>query len=617
MVKRLFIYTLFFLCSVVSFAADVQFVAKAPSVVANGQQFRIEFVLRNASANSIDAPDFGESMSVLMGPNVSRSRNIQMINGTTTSSESVSFSYVLMPTKEGTFTISPAKVSVDGKTIMSNSITIKVLPAESNPQRGGGAAVGSSQGDSYSGSSGQVGLSDKDVFCRLELSKTKAFEQEQIVATLKMYYATSIRGIEDLKMTDFKGFVTQEVSLPEEKKYGGENVNGRNYKTVILRQFVIFPQSAGTIEIEKGTLDIVAQVRVNNRRSRSIFDDMFASYADVKKTLQIPAVKVNVEALPTAGRPADFSGAVGQFQLNSDISSNHVKANEAINMKLKLSGSGNLKYAKFPELKFPNDFEIYDPKIDAKITASSAGVSGSKTAEYLIIPRFEGTYSIPSSSFSYFDPKARAYRTLSTPAYDLVIEKGDETVASSVVSNYADKENVKVLGTDIRFIDNKNLALEKKGDFFYGSMAYWLCLIVPLLLFVLLFFIYRKQLKDNSNLVLVKNKRANKLARQRLKNAAKFSKTGESANFYEEILKAMWGYVSDKLNIPVAELNKDNVKEELTQRNVGDDVVNDFISMLDSCEFARFAPSATSGDLDKVYGDAIAIIEKLEQQIVK
>lgn len=609
--KRIVFFIAILLSALSAFAEEVvQFSASAPNIVAVGQQFKVVYSLKNGSPQNYQGPEFGEGFDLLVGPSTSHGKTISMVNGQTTVMENSSFTYVLMPTKEGSFTISPARVTVNGKMHMSNSLTIKVLPAESNPQAGA-----TQQGNGRSSQQQQqVNLSDNDIFVKTELSKTKVFEQEQLIATIKLYYRVNVRSLNDVKLPEFKGFITQEIDMNEDQKYGMDMVNGKSYKTVILKQMVLSPQKSGKQVIEPGKISAIVQVPVSQRRG-SIFDDFFSSYADVKKQLNVPGATINVSALPEAGKPADFSGAVGDFQMSANLTNDHVKANEAINLKMKISGVGNIKYLKYPEIKFPQDFEVYDPKVDTKQNVSQNGISGSKNIEYVAIPRYEGEFTIPAASFSYFDVKTKKYKTLTTPEYTLTVEKGDAPAAGPVVSNYANKQNVKMLDKELRYINTKDLALQERGDFFFGSTAYWMALLIPLLLFVGGFVAYKKYLADNSDLVLVKNKRANKQAKKRLKAAESHIATDNKAAFYEEVMKAMWGYVGDKLNIAVSDLNRDNVESQLKSHSVSSDTIARFIKLLDSCEFARYAPSQEANALNMVYSEASELIEKIEREL--
>jgi len=600
--KRLFLYfTLSLLAGLDVFANDVQFTASAPNAVVNGRRFNLVFSLKNAQPENLQIPDLS-NFDVIMGPSVSQGTEVQFVNGAVTRSENISYTYVLQPKKEGTFTISPAKITVNGKTVMSNALTIKVLPED----QAGNAAAGSS------GNATSTNISDEDIFVKADFSKRKVFEQEHIIATIKLYYRVNVRGLEEIKFPEYKGFTVHDITIPEDKKNGMENLNGKNYKTFLLKQSVLFPQKSGTLDIENGKVTTIIQVQVSNQRS---FFDPFGSYRDVKKEITIPGAKIEVSPLPD-GKPASFSNAVGTFQMQSSINSENVKANEAINIKVKISGNGNIRYIKNPDIKFPNDFEVYEPRVDIKTNATGAGVSGTREIEYLAIPRFAGNFTIPAAQFSYFDTNTKQYKTLSTPEFHLKVEKGDAS-SSPQVMNYSSKEDIKFFGKDIRFIDTKDLKINEKDDYIFGTTAFWLSYIIPLSLFITLFILYRKQAKENANMALMKNKRANKQARKRLKVAETHLKAGNKAAFYEEILKALWGYTGDKLNIPVAELTKDNIEAELAEHKVSPETINEFMELLQTYEFARFAPTESVGTMDDSYEKAIELISKLEDEVRK
>jgi hypothetical protein len=386
-----------------------------------------------------------------------------------------------------------------------------------------------------------------------------------------------------------------------------------------LKQTVLFPQRAGTLEVEQGSVTVTAQVQGNRRRRGGFFDmdDFFNTY-NVNKVVKIPSGKIEVISLPKEGKPQNFNGAVGSFKMESSINTESLKANEAVTIKLKITGNGNLKFAKIPEFTFPNDFEVYDPKVDTKIKASSSGVSGSKSVEYLAIPRYEGEFNIPAATFSYFDPQKKKYQTLKTDDYLLNVLKGEGTSGSNqVISNYSNKENVKYLGKDIRFINSNDLELSPKEDFLYGSTTYWMFLITPTLLLLVLYILYRKQAAENANIANVRNKRANKLAKKRLKIAEEHLQTANKSAFYEEVLKALSGYISDKLNIPVSELNKYNIEAKLVSSSVSEDTIKGLLDVLDTCEFARFAPVESGNSMDALYEKTIDIISQLEEQVKK
>lgn len=338
-----------------------------------------------------------------------------------------------------------------------------------------------------------------------------------------------------------------------------------------------------------------------------------AGSIQIKKTLMTPKLTIDVKPLP-AGKPADFSGGVGEFNISSSINSTKVKTNDAITVKVVISGTGNLKLVGEPEVKFPEDFEVYDPKVDSKFRLTNAGLSGNKVIEYLAIPRNAGTYKIPAIKFSYFDIKSRSYKTLTTEEYTVQVEKGAGN-ASQTIANFTNKEDLKVLNEDIRFIKQNDVKLSPKGEYFFGSMGYWLFYIIPGLIFIACFLIYRKQIAANANVAKVRTKKANKVAVKRMKQAGKLLAANEKDAFYDEVLKALWGYISDKLSIPVSQLSKDNIEEELRKYGVAEDLIKEFLNALNSCEFARFAPGDANQAMDKVYSDSLEVISKMENSI--
>ncbi|MCQ2210762.1 MAG: BatD family protein [Paludibacteraceae bacterium] len=595
---------------------DVNIKATAPNVVGMGQQFRLEFHIRNAKPSDLQIPELTD-FDVLMGPSTSQASQISIVNGNMTKTENTTYTYVLTPKREGTFTISPARFTHNGKTIMSNALTIKVDSKAASSQQNSSNVGGNNQVRNE-----DVGLSDKDIFCVVEYSKKKVYEGEQLVATVKLYHKGNVTGFDEVKLPEYNGFIAQEINIDDKDRNAGiETYNGDRYYVYIIKKSILFPQRAGTINIENGKMTIIAQIqrRSNRRRSFWDMDDFFSTTQNVKKNIIINGSKIEVMALPQENRPADFNGAVGSYKIESSINSTEVKSNDPVNVKIKISGTGNIKYIKNPEIKFPNDFEIYDPTVDTKVNTSGNVVSGSKTIEYLTIPRYAGTYEIPSVTFSYFDPKTKKYNTLKTEAYTLHVEKGEKGNEETTIvgSNFSSKENVKYLGQDIHFINTKDKSLKAKTTPFFGSTAYYLWFIIPLCLFITLFILYRKQLKENSNLVLVKNKRANKQATKRLKQANIHLQANEKELFYEEVSKALLGYTSDKLNIPMSELDKDNIEMKLTDHNVAPQTIKNFMDILQTCEFARFAPSESHEYMDDLYNKTVDLIGLLEEQIKK
>lgn len=590
--------------TVQAYADDkVTFTASAPDAVAVGDQFRLSYTVNTQKVKNFRAPSI-KGFDVLMGP--SRSYSMQSINGNTT--ETLTFTYILLAQKEGEYTIPGATITANGDQMLSNSVKIKVLPADktNSSQSGGG------QSTSRNSSSG-TSISNNDLFITATASKTTAYEQEAILLTYKIYTVVDLRGFDNVKLPDFKGFHSQEVELPNYRRWGLEHYKGRNYHSTIYRQFVLFPQQSGKLTIDAARFDASIE-------KMDAIDDPFEAFFNggagsiqIKKTLMTPKLTIDVKPLPT-GKPADFSGGVGEFNISSSINSTKVKTNDAITVKVVISGTGNLKLVGEPEVKFPEDFEVYDPKVDSKFRLTNAGLSGNKVIEYLAIPRNAGTYKIPAIKFSYFDIKSRSYKTLTTEEYTVQVEKGAGN-ASQTIANFTNKEDLKVLNEDIRFIKQNDVKLSPKGEYFFGSMGYWLFYIIPGLIFIACFLIYRKQIAANANVAKVRTKKANKVAVKRMKQAGKLLAANEKDAFYDEVLKALWGYISDKLSIPVSQLSKDNIEEELRKYGVAEDLIKEFLNALNSCEFARFAPGDANQAMDKVYSDSLEVISKMENSI--
>ena len=588
-----------------AWAHNITFTANAPEVVVSGDQFRLSYTINSQKVRDFRAPSIKE-FEVLMGPSRSTQSSTQIINGNVTSTSTITFTYILMAGKEGTYTIPGATIVADGNNYTSNSVEIKVLPPDQSAGAGSGNSRNSSRNQANSGK-----ITDKELFMMATASKTNVYEQEAILLTYKVYTQvnlTELRG----DIPDLKGFHTQEVELPNQKTWTLEHYNGRNYNTTIWRQLVLFPQQTGKIEIPSVTFGGTVSQMV---ASADPFDAFFngGNYVNITKNLVTPKLTINVKELP-AGKPANFSGGVGEFTLSSSISTQELKTNDAVTIKLVISGTGNMKLINTPEVGFPQDFEIYDPKVDNKFNLTRNGLAGNKVIEYLAIPRHAGTYTIPPIEFSYFDLKSQSYKTLKTDAYTLNVAKGEGN-SDQVVANFTSKEDLKVLGQDIRYIKTGDTRLTQKDDYFYGSTSYWLWYIVPLALFIAFMVIYRKQAMENANVAKVRTKKANKVATKRMKNAGKLLAEKKSEAFYDEVLKALWGYISDKLSIPLSQLSKDNIEEELQKHQVADELIKEFINNLNDCEFARYAPGNQDEKMDKIYSSAIDVISKMENSI--
>ncbi|MFB6318775.1 BatD family protein [Saccharicrinis sp. FJH54] len=578
-------------------AEDTKFEAKSSGVAVVGDPFYLQYEL-NKQGTNLRPPAF-DGFQQKAGPTMQQSSSYQFINGKSSRTQSFIYTYVLVAQKEGTYTIPPATIEVDGKKLTSNSLTIKVVAA--NQQTG-------------QGSSSQAGISNRDIFIRTTVNKSNPYQQDAVLFTLKLYTRVDVSNITNADIPEFNGFLTQDI----ENKSGSlvqnvETYNGLTYKTYVIQQKVLFPQRSGEITIKPVKVNLNIRMRTQ-RRSYNIFDDLFDSYQDVSKQLSSNEVTLNVKPLPSP-QPAGFRNLVGDFSLKSSITSEDVKENDPVTVKLVLSGEGNLKMLPTPDVEFPEDFEKFNPKISNNLNTTAAGVNGSRTFEYLVIPRFGGDFIIPAVKIPYFDPQTGRYKTLSSQEFNIHVEKGDGTTTPGVNQRYTSKEDVKYLGTDIRYIKTSNLKLRAKGDFLFGSASFWLWLGIPVVLYIIIFIVYRKQARQRANVALVKNKRANKVARKRLKAAADYMKKEDKEAFYEEVLRAMWGYTSDKLNIPLSRLNKDNIEDILRGKGISEERVKEFIELLNTCEYARYAPSAVAGGMDETYKNAVSVISNLDNKL--
>jgi hypothetical protein len=589
-------------------AADkVRFVAEAADVVVSGDQVRLVFTVNSQDIKDFRAPSI-KGFDVLMGPSRSQQSSIQIINGKRTSNSSTAFTYILLAGNPGTYTIPAASVEVNGEKVFSNAISIKVLPQDQTSGNSGNNGGGSASSSRSQAAGSRI--SANDLFITATASKTTVHEQEAILLTYKVYTVVNLRQLYG-KMPDLKGFHTQEVELPQQKTFTLEHYKGRNYNTTVWSQYVLFPQQTGKLEIPSITFDgVVAQQTISDDPFDAFFNG--GGYVEVKKKITTPKVVINVQLLPA--KPAGFSGAVGEFKLASSINATDVKTNDAVTIKLTLSGTGNMKLIGTPEVKFPQDFEIYDPKVTDDYKLTNSGLTGTKTFEYLAIPRHAGNFTIPAIEFTYFDLKSNSYKTLKTEAYNLKVAKGQGN-ADQVISDFTNKESVKMLGKDIRFIKLGDSSLRPKGDFFFGTVGYYLCYLIPLLLFVVFAVIYRQEALENANVAKVKTKKANKVATRRMKLAGKLLAENKKNEFYDEVLKALWGYISDKLSIPVSQLSKDNIEAELTNYGVQEALIAEFIGVLNECEYARYAPGNENEAMDKVYSASVEVISKMENSI--
>ena len=576
---------------------DVQVTSEAPRVVRVGEQFRITFTV-NARPSSFNAPEI-KDFYVMSGPNQSTSTSFQVINGRSSQSITISYTYFLQATSPGKFTIDPATVIVDSKEYTSNLSEIEVVGDQQ-------AAPAQQDQPSQSQQPSQE-VPQEELYVQVLTNKKSVYQGEHIIATIKLFTRVGISGFGSSEMPDFAGFWTQDIETPSQINLERENVNGVIYNTGIIRRVILFPQKSGEIVIKPFKLETYVRQVVNQR---SFFGP---SYTNVSVNLESKPVKVNVKSLPE-GKSSSFSGAVGNISLSSSIDKTDVVTNDAITLKINVKGNGNIKLIDPPRIDFPPDFETFDPKISSSIKNTTSGQSGSKTFEYLIIPRHAGNFRIPPVTFSYFDVAARQYKLLRSTEYNITVQKGDSEESVGVVSGLS-KEDLQILGSDILFIKSSKFKLVPAGHIFYGTSGFWLFYVLATIAFLFIVIFWRRYIKRRQNIELVRNKKANKVARERLKQAAKHLKQNDTENFYESISKAIWGYISDKLSIPVSDLSKETARHALSKYLTDVDLIDNIIGVIDECEMARYSPSSDDSHMEKLFSEAAGVISKTEQNL--
>ena len=597
---------LMFMIETVAFAQH--FTAKAPSTVVVGDQFRLTFTVNTQDVDNFQQPNIPDDIEVLMGPSVSTQSSFQMMNGHTSSSSSTTYTYICCATKPGIFTISGARVKAGGKTVAANVLTIKANAGSGNTRHSQGGGNQQQRGEEMRAAGSAI--TSSDLFIKVSANKTHVHEQEPILLTYKVYTLVDLTQLAG-KMPDLKGFHTQEIQLPQQKSFSVERVNGRPYRTVTWSQYVMFPQMTGKLEIPSITFEGVV---VQQNRNVDPFEAFFnggSGYVEVKKKIKAPGLTVTVDPLPQ--RPTNFSGGVGKFSITAKPNKIAVNANSPVTLRVTVSGVGNMKLLKQPEVNFPKDFDVYDAKVTDKSKLTSRGVEGAMIYDFLAVPRHQGKYEIPPVTFVYYDVDENKYKELKSEGFTLDVAKGSGPAS---VNDYS-QEELNTLNNDIRFIKLGNSELRPVGDHFFGSTGYWISLVALVVAFITLFVVFRKRAMDNANISKMRGKKANKVATKRLKKARTLMFTRDTANFYDEVLRALWGYVGDKLNMNVEQLSRDNISEKLQQRGVGEDTIKRFIEALDECEFERYAPGDSNGNMSKTFEAAMTAITTIENTMGK
>lgn len=588
--------------------SDVSFKTICKKQVSVGEQFQVSYEL-NGDGKDFKSPNF-TNFEIIGGPFTSTSSSVQIINGSVSRTNTQTFSFHLRAIKEGVFTIPSASITVDRKKITSEPCEINVT-----------ASATSSGNYSNNTSNSTNNSSKKEVFLKATPNKKKVYQGEQILLTYNIYYTIPISQLSVSKSPSYSGFWTKDISDNDGSlQQSSTIIDGQPYNVATIKEMVLFPQKAGELTIEPLELSCLAQIRQQRQRTNTYdpFEDFFGdvlgtSYTNVRKEIKSQPITIEVLPLPTANKPNSFNGAVGQFTFTSKIDKNELKVNEAFTLTLTVSGKGNIELLELPKPILPPDFEVYDPKISTTVKNNALGIYGSKKAEYIIIPRVSGDFTLDDIEFSYFNPTLKKYETLKSDIHAIQVQKGESSTSSAIYT--PGQADIKYLGSDIRHINVNDNDLNITGVNFFMSTTYIIIIAGMIVIFVVVLVIYKKVNKFNKNQALVKNKQATKVAKKRLNNAHKYMISNEQNSFYEEFSQALWGYISDKLNIVRSQLSMDSVREIMLSKEVSEDIVNEFVELLNNCEYARFAPGDANKKMDELYQKGIELITKAEKHL--
>lgn len=605
MIKKLAILLIACITGIYGYAQH-SFTVDAPSVVAQGENFQVRFIA-NASVESFQQPQFSGA-NILVGPSPSRYSSTQIINGKRTDSEQVSYTYVLQATGQSPIIISPASATIEGTVYSTGQVNIEVVKTTGNP-----SAVGNNiQPDSEEALEAAPDKSTKaDVFLKLQLSKSKVVKGEPLMATLKIYTKNDITGFEDVKFPVFNGFFSQEIATPQNITFARERVGDQIYSAAILRKYMLIPQQTGNIVIEPAEIVVGVRVIAKQRRGRSFFDDFFddEEYAVQKKRLTTGRLTLNVSGLPS-GAPESFSGGVGKFNMNVKLPTDSLRANEASSITIEITGAGNLNLVEAPKIELPSDFEKYDTKTTNNFQNGALGVAGKKTFEYPFIPRSGGEYEIPKINFTYYDIEQKKYITLSSATTKCNVAKGNSS-KQAMYAPSSDKRQVKDLGQDIRYIHNGAAHLEKQDKAFIFS---WLFYAIAAFL-IIAFFAIKKyiqhQIALRGDFIRSRFKKADKMAKSRLRVAGEFMRQNRPTEFYEELHKALLGYISDKLSLQFASMQKETIENTLKEKGVEPSLCEAILKLIEDCEMVRYSKEGASSNMESIFKQALDIIRNL------
>lgn len=572
------------------------------NTVAIHEQFKLTFKV-NAHGENFSPPKL-EDFRLYSGPN--QSSSMQWVNGVMSSS--ISYTYVLSPRKEGKLEIDPAKITVGGKVYKSEPVYIKAVKAKTQNQ-------GQKTPKNTSSNGGNASLDSQlkeNVFIRASVNNRNPFVGEHITATYKLYYRVDPVNLQADKLPSFQGFAAEDVEL-KTNQAPDEVLNGVQYRVLLVKQSVLFPQKSGELEIDPLKLKTVLRIRTQNRR-RSMFDQFFGGYQDVAFDVASPSLKIKVKPLPSAGKPKSFAGAVGNFVYESSLDKDSVGENEAINLKVLANGTGNIALVPEPQFNFPVDFEVYDPKVNTNKTVSASGMRGKKSYEYLMIPRHSGRFQIEAKPFSFFDPDKEKYVEIPAKTFDIQVGEVSDAEDPTAVNFARRKEAVKFVGKDIRFINTGDPLLQDKDDTFFGSTGFYIGLSSPFILLLLGLFAQNRMKHQNTNIELIKRRRAASVAKKHLQKASALLKESKLSQFYQELSAALFGYTSDKLNVERSNLSKQRIADALRKKAVEEKDIREWESLIEACEMARFAPSSDA-DAQELLARADQNLQNLERKL--
>ena len=600
MKKLLLILTVMFQ----ALAISAQLRVEVPGVVSLDEQFNVTFVYEGENSPSGFEWSPGDDFQLVWGPQQGRSTSVQIINGKRTKSSQFTYTYILTPKNTGSFTIPAGTITVKGKTWSTSPVNVTVVAEGASAQSGRQQSPGQSRQSS-------TDISDDNLFLSLTFSKRNVVVGEPVVATLKLYQRVNIAGFEDARFPSFNGFWNQEIESPTNIEFHRESRDNKIYNAAVLRKYILIPQQSGTLTVDPAELVCLVNVRTVSSGSVSIFDEFFDEYRTVRKRISTPSYKINVSPLP-AGAPASFKGGVGQFGISAELSKDSLRTHDAASLIVTIKGNGNVSLLEEPDVVFPPDFEVYDTKVSESVDKAS-GMSGSKTYEFPFIPRSAGDFAIAPVKYSYYDIKADRYVTIETPMIPFTVKKGNEAESSgAAVMPGVTQRGVQNLNQDIRFISTRDHRLSPKGDFFTGSVLFWVLAVLIAVAGAASYFLLRTLAARRADVAGSKNRGATKMARKRLHRASEFLSQNLYSAFYDELHRALVGYVSDKLNMSVADYSKEKFSEALGGRGVPADTIDRFLSILDACEFARYSPDQGNSAMSAHYQDAVDVISSID-----